>query len=220
MAFKPAKASLPRLSKYGCTTHTPCVIGQMCHDGNSRTTLRDALATISTGHAKMAKAKKANTPLTTKPCKISFRGPPPWRLLCQANHLPEMANRLLPRVDAPQTTPDGKGDSELCFLCLTCTSCGINKCHASRLVCKGTWVAVWCPACKHMSTARNWLCECGGLWHKCLKHAVAGLKLKRPVPKQRAKPNRVKVGALGQDSRSCPWPNDPLATTKTARILM
>ena len=201
--FKPAKASAPRLQKYGCTTHVPCVVGQMCHDGHSRTTLRNTLATITIGYAKMHKAEEGQTPLTTKPTNITYRGPPPWLKLCNNDHLSQVASRSLPRDDEESREQRTTSETEPARLKITCCCCGANKCQTSRLVCKGTWVPVWCPACKRTSTAKNWQCECGAPWHKCQTHAVTGFKLKRtPSRTMRHSIKKAKIGLLGDSNKT------------------
>ncbi len=154
--FKPARASSPRLLKYGCKTYVPCIIGIMCHDGLSKITLRNALATIIAGHTKVQKAITGQTALTVKPGKITYRGPPPWKQLHLSDHLPQTAQRHLPRDAETKAEPQEKRKVD--YLVLSCGSCGAPKCQTSRLVSRGTWVPVKCPSCRHTCTAKNWLC--------------------------------------------------------------
>ena len=177
--FKPARAGKPRLEKYGCTSHVPCIMGIMCHDGLSKITLRNALATITAGYNKVHKAITGMTPLTTRPTKISYRGPPPWKNLCLSEHLTQTSQRHLPRDAEPRVRTGKPDDQSQKYLQLSCGSCRATKYQVSRLVNKGTWVPVWCPSCKHTCTAKNWLCGCGALWHKCSEHCTTGFKLKR-----------------------------------------
>ncbi len=74
--FRPACVPQARLKAYGCTTHLPCILGELCLSGDATSRLRDAIATVAVGHDRMHSAKAKGMPLMVKPHKVSFRGPP------------------------------------------------------------------------------------------------------------------------------------------------
>ncbi len=182
--FRPARAADPRLKSYGCPTHVPCIVGLMCIEGHGNQRLRDALATITAGHLKMQKAKTNNVDLKVLPRKISYRGPPPWRQIEPAQWIPGMSRRWIQRSrDDGESAVEGSSQKEkpTTSLKLRCQQCASLKVHNRTLIVKGKWASVWCPGCKHASTAQKWQCECRVAWHKCSEHALPGLKLKSPL---------------------------------------
>ncbi len=80
---------------------------------------------------------------------------------------------------------------------LVSSCCRTLKAHTASLVTKGSWAKVWCPGCKHASTAQKWTCVCGQLWHKCLTHAVQGFQL-RTAAKARRQTQPQRLPALGR----------------------